>query len=155
MILEVSLFIVIGILALFLFFSWAIFGEDLRVPLIFLCFQFCKILSDTSLFVEQPPKTLWVDFNLLGYTFKLQDWFLANVDGYAGMLLIGLYFFITSNNFCFKHIIVVFYSVALVYLLVVEFTLQLMNSYAVFSAFVCFFASIWMTNKFMKRDVSV
>ena len=139
------------IATIFFVVSWIIYAKDLNLPFIFVIFQFCKLLSDTSMFIEQPTKTLWIDFSVFGYTFRFQDWFLANVDGYTGILIIAFYFFYDNKGLPFKKWALIVYGLSMVFVIFVEFTLQIMNSYAVFSTVVCFLFALWMTEVIMNK----
>ena len=76
----------VGTMALHFLFS----GRSLRVPLAMAFFYALKLLSDTSLVLERPRNTIWLDFKVVFYRIEYESWFLANVDPYLGLLIISI-----------------------------------------------------------------
>lgn len=136
---------------------WMLYGDNFKIPLVFVFFQILKLLSDTSLFIEAPLKLLWVDFDFLGYPIRYQSWFLSNVDPYVGMMLVGFYTFWSTKswNKWVNRLMMSFYILSLITIVLIEFTLQLMNFYAVYSGFVCFFGAIWLSKWMLNWEIKI
>jgi hypothetical protein len=84
---EVAIFVLTFACAVAMAWHWLKKGETFEYPTAILLFYVLKLVTDVSLVLERPHNTLWSDINLGIYTIRYDDWFLSNVDPYAGLLL--------------------------------------------------------------------
>lgn len=72
---------------------WFVASSSLRLPISIFLFYTVKFLSDTSLTLKGPPKPLWQDMNLLGFTLTQDMLFHANVDSFTGLCLLACFYY--------------------------------------------------------------
>ena len=95
---EIAIFILTLANAGALAYYWYKKGNTFEYPTAVLLFYVLKLVTDISLVLERPHNTLWSDINLGFYTFRYDDWFLSNVDPYAGLLLFTFIYFIQLSR---------------------------------------------------------
>lgn len=95
---EITIFILTFANAALLAYHWYKKGNTFEYPTAVLLFYVLKLVTDVSLVLERPHNTLWSDINLGFYTIRYDDWFLSNVDPYAGLLLFTFIYFIRLSN---------------------------------------------------------
>lgn len=134
--LEWTLFALVTVAVVAMAVHWVAFSDSLKLPLVVLIFYTVKLFSDTSLILDKPNSVKWAPVALFGIPLNYERIFFSNVCPFTGLILISLVYFTGIETRPARIGIVVLLALALAFAIFTQVLLQLVHSFALFSALI-------------------